>query len=634
MNENEPNAPLAQKALQAPEKPKLYQTIMDELTTRGTWADRQATWYAMRHDGLRRKVKPFPGAADLHFPLADTFIEKWLPFYGQQIYAREQIASFIPKKPEVEAFREDVAKWFDYQLKHESNFERKVAINNDRMLERGISILKVTWDTATKKLRFTSKDPTRLIVPWHTEELHEADWLVDVIEISEAKYKHVPGYKQDADFIKKIRGKGATVEGGSTLADQLKQSREGVTHSNREDLIILWEVWEKTADGYTVETFSPLYPDVAVKAKTAHPYSHKRCVFVRFDREAKEDGHYSSRGVPEIVGAFEASACKMWNEKHDFMSYVNRPLFQSEKGIPNPGNLQLRPGSVLPEGIAPARFGEPPFSFDQEINSLRSVAEYRAGMPDFGVGNSKSSSEPRTAREVTLLGSFAQTSITHKAQLYRKPLGEVLELAWLLLLEFGRDKLEYFTGEAWMKLDQAAIADAYKVIPNGSADSWDREGRLQKAIVREQTFRGNPFVDQFELTKSVLELDDPQLSRKLLQDPQEKAKEEYEAEAEILPTILLGMPLMVRPEMDPAPRLRCLVDFIKSRAMLKEPATPLQMRSVQMRMQTLLQAAAQKNPEEAKALQAAIGQEISQAMQQPPQRQPQPGLDPASAGGM
>jgi hypothetical protein len=38
----------------------------------------------MRHDGIRRRNKPWPWAADLHYALADEKIDKLKPFYKQQ----------------------------------------------------------------------------------------------------------------------------------------------------------------------------------------------------------------------------------------------------------------------------------------------------------------------------------------------------------------------------------------------------------------------------------------------------------------------------------------------------------------------------------------------------------------------
>ncbi len=73
----------------------LFNDIQDALKSRVDWASRQVTFYKLRHQGLRRINKPYPNAADLHFPLVDTMIERIKPFYFQQLYATEQFATFV-----------------------------------------------------------------------------------------------------------------------------------------------------------------------------------------------------------------------------------------------------------------------------------------------------------------------------------------------------------------------------------------------------------------------------------------------------------------------------------------------------------------------------------------------------------
>ena len=44
--------------------------------------------------GLQRIAAPYPGAADLHFPLIDSLVERLKPFYYQQLYGKDQFATF------------------------------------------------------------------------------------------------------------------------------------------------------------------------------------------------------------------------------------------------------------------------------------------------------------------------------------------------------------------------------------------------------------------------------------------------------------------------------------------------------------------------------------------------------------
>src|SRR5947207_4042438 len=124
----------------------LYDQIEDALVDRGDWETRQTLWYDLRHGRVARRNKPYPGAPDMRFKLIDTLIEKLKPFYVQQLYGNETLASFICLKDQDSAMTSGAAYWFDYKLKQESNFEREVNIAIDIMLQSGFDILKIFWD--------------------------------------------------------------------------------------------------------------------------------------------------------------------------------------------------------------------------------------------------------------------------------------------------------------------------------------------------------------------------------------------------------------------------------------------------------------------------------------------------------
>src|SRR5437762_10166971 len=105
---------------------ELTDEIQDALKARLDWASRQTTFYKLRHQGLRRVNKPYPNAADLHFPLVDSLITKLKPFYFQQLYATEQFASFVSLRSQAPEVTTEVANWFDYRLKQKTNIEREI----------------------------------------------------------------------------------------------------------------------------------------------------------------------------------------------------------------------------------------------------------------------------------------------------------------------------------------------------------------------------------------------------------------------------------------------------------------------------------------------------------------------------
>ena len=499
----------------------LYSQILDALRDRSAWEDRQRVFYEMRHQGLRRINKPFPGAADLHFPLADTIIEKLKPFYFAQLHSTDTFASLVCRRPGQEAaLTAAAAQWLDYKLRLRSNFQTETLIAIDRMLATGAAPLKVYWDARRNQVRFAAPAVTQLIVPAWTQDLQDADWVVHVLPFSTAQYRANPLFHQDDAFVERIAGgAGGGNEGDAALRDE-RARREGITCGAGDGQIVLWEIYvrDHEAAAWKVLTRSPQAFGTPVRPDFGLPYRHGRLPFVLIQAEVNEQGCYSSRGVTEIVAPFEASASKLWNEKHDAMSFYNRPLYQADKDIPNVSSIQLRPGQILPFGLKAVEHPAPPMSFDEELSQVRGVAEYRMALPDFGVLQSGGGGS-RTATEINQLAGQSSTVTDLRARVFRLMLAEVYAQAWALLVQYDGEDLGFTLGGVARALPPEALHGEYEAAPNGTDQSWNRAAQFQRAADRTKTFGGSPYVDQAELVKSALELDDPALVKRLFRPP-------------------------------------------------------------------------------------------------------------------
>src|SRR5215472_4679099 len=258
--------------------------ILDALKDRTTWDMRQETWYKMRHTGIRRISPPYTGAADLHFPLIDSLIERMKPFYYKQLYATDQFAAFVSLKTQPSDTTSAVASWFDYRLKQKTNFERKILTSIDAMLMAGRAPMKIYWDFAQKKLCFSAVAPIYFILPSDVEDLQDAPWCVHVMLMSVDEYKSNPNFRQDQDFIDKIRGN-TTAETGiygvGTQWDTIKR-REGITFSKTNDQVIVWEVYGRSDGKVYFDTYSPQQLDTRqwIRERQFLPYDHKMFPFV------------------------------------------------------------------------------------------------------------------------------------------------------------------------------------------------------------------------------------------------------------------------------------------------------------------------------------------------------------------
>lgn len=598
----------------------LHEKLLGALQERSVWEERQALYYEMRHLGIARRNKPFKGAADLHLPLADNAVEKLKPYYINSIFGRQRLASFTTLQQQLGSATSAAADFLDWNLKNQSNFNLQIAYIVDLMLVSGPPVLKVRWDPKANGGRgglvFEAVDPMYFIVPPRGDEIDEMDYFCHVQQTTVNKFQRNPRYTADDELLARIRGGAQQVE---HWKDQEKAAREGITYSEDEDEIILFEAYERVKEGWRVSTYSPSAPENKVRPDFLLDYKLRKepmQPFVRWRMEITEKGFYAPRGVVEKVAPYETYGTKLWNNKADWMEYSMKPLFtrDPQAAVVNTGNITLRPGEILPPGVSPATMPEPPFALDAEMNSTRQLAEERAGTPDFGVTEEQGKQDNRTAAEVNMVGTFASQSIQLKAWITAQSEGETYRKAWALLVQFGGKELTYYQADQCKVLPEQALHDNYLIAPDASPDQWNKQQRMQRSIARFQMHKGNPNVNQEELTKSVLEDDDPRLVKRMFLSTGNKAANESEDEAiEITSLLLEGYPAQVNPGEDHVTRLRILFGKLQQLSMMPMPATPEEAARQQIGAQRMkehvmqhLQALKQENPAMARQFVSAI----------------------------
>jgi hypothetical protein len=523
----------------------------------------------------------------MHFPLVDASVDKHKPFLVQQVYATETAASFIAKEPQYADKQGDVALWFDYKLKHESNFEREAISGFDGVSLNGGCPVKCFWKCDEKGnngvLEFDSIDPLHVIVPKWTEELQTADFLDHVIPMSVAQYKRNKLFKQDDDFIKRIKGRGNGADTGDDATKLQKvQIREGLTCGRNDEEIIVWEIYTRDPSDFTkviVKTRSPLCFDEPIRADFQMSYNQGVFKdgwfpFVQWRAEIKDKGYYSPRGLAETLAPFEQALCKSWNFSYEWMDFFSHPMFEhTGDGVPgNLGNFKTIPGAVVPQGLKAFQPPTIPMDLKADMNFLRESAEYRVQTPDYGV--LAQTGGKRTAHEIAAIQTQQGSGIDLKARVIRLDLRDTYCMAWALLLQFGKEGLLYMANGASAQIDPALICDCYVISPSGSSDSWDSNAKRAKAWNRYDKLRGSPYVNQGELVKDVLSADEAGATQRLYVEPQDTQADETEEQAYEIAIMEIGFPAKVDEGDDDKAHLLCLGQYIERQLKLGKIPTP------------------------------------------------------------
>jgi hypothetical protein len=444
-------------------------------------------------------------------------------------------------------------------------------------------MLKVYWDFDLKKLCFASIAPYYFIADPTVDSLQEdASWCVHIMSMSETVYKENKNYRQDEDFIARIKGNKNVGDYGIAGSDHIYQTirlREGITVPPDDKTIILYEIYCKDEDGIYFDTFSPKAMDEsdAVRERQKLPYDHGMFPFISFRSEIKDEGWHSPRGVAEIIASFEDSLCRSWNFKHDWMDFFNRPLFKrlpGSLGGQNTSNTKFLPGSTLPDGVEPVDSKAPPLSFDQEMQTTRALAEYRINVPDLGatahLQGRPSGRGDVTATQINAIVGQSGLTDDMRARVFRLDLADLFRMCWALYKQFDSKSLTYVLFDEVGTLPPDAFQGEYEINPNGSADSWNKPAMLQKAVARLQMFRGSPYWKQDVLEKSIMELDDPRMIKLAFTDPGTELQNQMERQAEEIAVMMIGFPAQVEPADDDKAHLQCIDQFVERRIAMQE----------------------------------------------------------------
>lgn len=556
---------------------ELYSKVLKDIEDRADWEGKQILWDKMRTHGVKRSRKPWSGAADMHVPIGDTIIGKLKAYYMQWVFGPELLASFYSLQEQGDSYTDSVAQWFDYQVREQSNFTTMAMCALDSTLQNGIGLLKTYWDAGKNQLAFASIHPYFIIVPPWTTELQEADRLVHVMHLSEEDYRRSGkgrGYKMDDDFIESIKGEGKP-------DDKMTEQRflaEGLSFSRLKDLIILWEVYVREEDGQIrVETFSPLAPDTPARETFKLPYEHKQIPICVLPYEFLDPGYYSSRGVMELVQMYEASACKMWNEKLDYMSIANRPVLSSQGGSVNAQNIRWEPGAVYDAVLQLVQQPPPPVNFDQEVQSNRSFAEQRVGIPDFGIGADNTQDKSRTATEVNSITTVMQQSNDLRARVTKGSISKVFDQAWSILRQYKKNDLDYFWRKRRITLPDAALDNKYVLHPNGSIDGYSKDKEIQKLMQLRQLAANSPWIIVPEIDRKIVELMDSGWISQVYQEPPTVAANQQEEQAIENAIMLDGFLPQAEPNDDHLTHLQIMDGFITWSGQQGKPVAPLLM---------------------------------------------------------
>ena len=138
---------------------------------------------------------------------------------------------------------------------------------------------------------------------------------------------------------------------------------------------------------------------------------------------------------------------------------------------------------------------------------------------------------------------------------------------------------------------------------------------MQKAVTRFQMFANDPFINQGQLRKSILESDDATLVKRLYQDPMDQQATQAEDQANEITFLRLGFPAVIKESDDHMVHIQTVVNYIQSRADTGAAPEPAEGQMLEQHIVQHLEALKAKDPKTGKQVEGEL-QNLFAEMQQ------------------
>lgn len=298
--------------------------------------------------------------------------------------------------------------------------------------------------------------PIDFIVPENaTTDIEDMERMTEVMYFTPQQLRNLAADQKlnkgavDELLARRSKGKVDDDRGGTTGVNNQKRimeirqdNREGLSGDGAEDLIEVWRTssW-MTVEGGRDRKVVIMLPrdnrDLPLQFKAYNRPSGK-WNYHSYSFELNKRRWYSPRGIPEKLDDLEAQMTATERAKLNRNAIVTAPTLKYKPNrLINPATWKFIPGQMFPTNdphndVVPLEMQNIDLVFDSEIEKLRTWSEDYIGGPDYGLAESGSMSEPRTAEEIRAIGSKARMSLSMRGlqmQLcYKKIWGEFFDL--------------------------------------------------------------------------------------------------------------------------------------------------------------------------------------------------------------
>jgi len=385
------------------------------------------------------------------------------------------------------------------------------------------------------------RDPLKVLVPADTLDIRHSRWIRDRTGTSRSALlnwamSNTFNKVNTLELLNRIKqnddGDRDQIRTGLHDRDKreielLEERREGITPTRR-DLIELDEHYFEfkwPGDRLFSKSVLTLHRD-----HTDLPLRFIKYPYVdTFDRqdvwpfgqvtfEKVSDRYHAQRGFPQMLDSLQTEITNNHNAKQNYMTIANSINIKAKKN--SNVTTQYIPGQPLwvnrMDDVEELKLGQRDISYDNEERILKSWAEEYTGLADSTLTSANNLTEPRTKAEIEKISEIVNDVAFGDVAIFQLGMNKIYKMIWNRWMQYGPDRIQIQTPEGGiMSVTKDEIKRRFKLRPTGNISNSSTEKRKRDALVRFQLYKGNQNVNQSELVRQALYLDDERAAETL-----------------------------------------------------------------------------------------------------------------------
>lgn len=446
----------------------------------------------------------------------------------------------------------------------------------------------VRFKRVTDKTDFPSlyiRDPLKVIVPYGTTDIRYASLITDKLSMPDRdiESRGMSGV-WDKDNVTKLLERISSADGQrdrvhytgdkqQEYVETLENIREGVYPTGNIPEIDEHYFYFKEPGSLVhkpwVLTLHPDNTDLPLRF-IPYPYvdqfGNPDCwPFAQVMFEIVSERYHAQRGVPQMLDSLQTEITNNHNAKQNHMTIATSLSIKAKK---NSGiSTQWVPGQPIwvnrMDDVDVLQVGSKDISFDNEEKTLIGWADSYMGLMDNPMTNGPTQ-EGRTEKEIEKISDIQDDVAYGDVVIFQIGMNKIYNMAYNRWMQYGPENIMVQTPDGdMMKIEKEELRRRFRLMPTGNLGNSSISKRTREAQNRLRLYNGDQFINQHELRRQALYLDDERIAETLLLSPAEAQQSQIERQIAEIQMIGMGYTSVPKLSDDDNSHIQVIDDFVQ-----------------------------------------------------------------------